>query len=260
VAVTKIEWASKVWNPVTGCTKISEGCKHCYAARIAGRKFPKGGFVDRDFSEVRCHPERLTQPSEWRKPQRVFVNSMSDLFHEDVPFEFIFQVFAYMLPMASNKWARHTFMILTKRPQRMAEFIHWMTNRDGLRIEWPLKNIWLGVTAENQQTADERIPILLQIPAAVRFVSVEPMLGAVNLEPYLQYPPLHENYKMTFGVNEFKGLDWIICGGETGPQKRPFKREWIADLYDQCKAAGVPFFDKKDVLGLGLKEFPEVQK
>jgi protein gp37 len=263
MAETKIEWCDKVWNPTTGCSKISAGCANCYAERIANRF-----WGDRKFNDIKCHPERLNEPMKWRKPQKIFGNSMSDLFHDDVPFEFIDRVFGVM---AACK--KHIFMILTKRPERALEYYidkanYWSickyafelyskeTPANGFTKPSMLNNVWLGVTAENQQTADKRIPILLQIPAAVRFVSVEPMLRAVQLKT------LTGNYmdiknKRTF-ERYIDRLGWVICGPETGPGKRPMKREWIENLYQQCQSAGVPFFDKKNILGLNLKQFPEV--
>jgi protein gp37 len=280
MADTKIEWCDKVWNPTTGCSKISAGCANCYAERIANRF-----WGDRKFNDIKCHPERLNEPMKWRKPQKIFGNSMSDLFHEDVPFEFIDRVFGVM---AACK--KHIFMILTKRPERALEYYidkanYWSickyafelyskeTPANGFTKPSMLNNVWLGVTAENQQTADKRISILLQIPAAVRFVSVEPMLGAVNLTKILlptQYQPdwfmgreagsffnsLCSDSENRWDSNNH--LDWVICGPETGPGKRLMKNEWILDLYQQCTDAGVPFFDKKNVLGLNLKQFPEV--
>lgn len=246
--ITKIEWADKVWNPVTGCTKVSEGCRHCYAETIAKRF-----WKERAFSDVRCHEDRLGQLSRWRKPARIFVNSMSDLFHPDVPDEFIWRVFDEMT--RGNR--RHTYMILTKRPERMSDwfekyqekFWHFHApgepKREYVSPEWPDPCVWLGVSVEDKKTADERIPFLLKTPAAVRFVSVEPMLGEVDLEPFLQYPPLHENYKMNFGLTEVEGLDWMICGGESGVNARTINPEWVRRLRDQCCGAGVPFFFKQ---------------
>ncbi len=229
---TKIEWADKVWNPVVWCTPISEGCRNCYAKPIFERFHP-----GEKFFEVKCLEYRLDQPLHWKKPARVFVNSMSDLFHPDVPGDFIGQVW-YRMAHAH----RHNFLILTKRPARMREWVdHFLTEC----LSGVFQNIWLGVTAENQQAADERIPFLLETPAAVRFVSVEPMLGAVNLEKYLQYPPFHEHYKMTWGVKEAIGVDWVICGGESGPKARPMHPDWARGLRDQCVDAGVPFFFKQ---------------
>jgi protein gp37 len=240
MADTKIEWCDKVWNPTTGCSKISAGCVNCYAKRIANRF-----WGDRKFTDVRCHPERLNEPLKWRKPQKIFVNSMSDLFYEDVPFEFIDKVFAAM----SAAW-RQTFIILTKRPERMKQYINSDRpnhkrigyNQFGEKIDWPLKNVWLGVTVENQEQ-DWRIEYLLETSAAVRFVSVEPMLGPVDL---LKDP-------RWFWAGS--GLNWVIAGPETGSGARPMKNEWIRNLYAQCKDAGVPFFDKKNVLELNLQQF-----
>ena len=256
---TKIEWADAVWNPVTGCTKVSEGCRHCYAEGIAKRF-----WGERKFTDVQCHEDRLDAPLHWRKPRRVFVNSMSDLFHPAVPFEFIDMVFATMAWMQE-----HTFMILTKRPAQMVKYFAEV----GRAHLAPLPNVWLGVTVENQQAADERIPYLLRTPAAVRFVSVEPMLGEVNLDPYMQHPPFTEGYKMTWGYSEWRGLDWVICGGETGPGARLMDLDWARSLRDQCQAAEVPFFFKRvgsayqwrkghDRLldGVEWNEFPEVAK
>lgn len=217
---TSIEWADKVWNPVTGCTKVSEGCRNCYAERIAKRF-----WGDREFGQVQCHPERLSEPGKWRKPQRIFVDSMSDLFHPDVPDEFIHEVF---LNMIDN--LLHTFIVLTKRPERMAKYLKNASKQ-------AVQNIWLGVSVENQKAADERIPLLLQTPAAVRFVSVEPMLGEIDLGNFLCADYRH---KLTLG----NYLDWVICGGETGPGARPMQPDWVRSLRDQCQAANVPFFFK----------------
>lgn len=243
---TKIEWADRVWNPVTGCTKASEGCRNCYAERYAKRF-----WGDRKFSEVRCHEDRIEQISHWRKPVKIFVNSMSDLFHEDVPDEFIWKVFDRM----TRGGRRHTYMILTKRPQRMFEwflkyqekFWHYHApdepQRQYVAAPWPDPCLWLGVSVENQVTAEERIPYLLHTPAAVRFVSVEPMLGPV----YLWGAKFDNPYGgKTGAITPWSGgLDWVICGGESGPYARLIKAEWVKDLRDQCVAAEVPFFFKQ---------------
>lgn len=232
---TKIEWATDVWNPVTGCTKVSEGCRNCYAEGIAKRF-----WGERKFTDVRCHPDRLDAPRHWKKPRRVFVNSMSDLFHPDVPFEFIDRVFGAMT-MACE----HTFMILTKRPRMMLDWFNWTThNKTGL---WPLPNVWLGVTVENQKAANERIPLLLKTPAVVRFVSVEPMLGEVDMTQamYGINPPGMNVFGFTDGFGYEACLDWVICGGETGPGARPMHPDWARSLRDQCQSAGVPFFFKQ---------------
>lgn len=260
---TKIEWATDVWNPVTGCTKVSEGCRHCYAEGIANRF-----WGERKFTDVQCHPDRLDAPLHWKKPRRVFVNSMSDLFHKDVSFEFILRM--WMTMAAAHE---HTFMILTKRPDRMSRFVNeWLPGAWGLAtmslklLNKPIPNVWLGVTVENQKAADERVPLLLQTPAAVRFVSVEPMLGPVNLTriKWAKIPVDPKNYK--FGApppdelwsmrnsllshsadaynKELTGIDWVICGGETGPGARPMHPDWVRSLRDQCYDAGTPFFFK----------------
>src|SRR3990167_4286965 len=190
-----IEWTDATWNPVTGCTKVSQGCKHCYAERLAPKVFAGQQIGDvrtgeqrpRVFTDIVCHPERLDQPLHWKKPRRIFVNSMSDLFHEDVPDEFIGHVFFRMAYLP-----RHTFQVLTKRPQRMLEWVAGQglnAIRYGEREEaeeqekqapWPLRNVWLGVSVEDPATAAPRIQLLAETPAAVRFVSYEPALGPVN--------------------------------------------------------------------------------
>ena len=192
---TKIEWADEVWNPVTGCTKVSEGCRHCYAETMAKRFWTKDHieleyvsgvadndivrevFVPRDFTEVRCHPERLDQPLHWRKPRKVFVNSMSDLFHDDVPDEFISAVWMRMIATP-----QHNYQILTKRPSRMLKIVNNLFKGLFDRMPHVASNVWLGVSVEDQKTADERIPLLLQTSAVVRFVSCEPLLGSINLD------------------------------------------------------------------------------
>ncbi|KJS85132.1 MAG: hypothetical protein JM58_09135 [Peptococcaceae bacterium BICA1-8] len=242
---TKIEWATETWNPVTGCTKISEGCQNCYAERLTKRFWP-----DKKFSEVKLHPDRLDQPLKWTKPRKIFVCSMSDLFHDDVNEGFLCRVFDTM--MASKN---HTFLVLTKRPERMRDFLKRCVHGE-------IKNIWYGVTAENQRSADERIPILLQISAAVRFVSVEPMLGPINLqriEPKDKYDviihALSGEYAVPFTVLKNRPkLDWVICGGESGPGARPMHPDWARSLRDQCQEAGVPFFFKQ------WGEFKEVRR
>jgi protein gp37 len=224
MADTRIEWAHKVWNPITGCSPVSEGCQNCYAKRMSKRLAGRCGYPADDPFRVTLHPERLDEPLKWKKPRRVFVCSMGDLFHEDVPRWMRFEVMDIILQAK-----QHTFLILTKRPANMKECFEWYYSKAGRTIE-TIKNLWLGVTAENQARADERIPILLQIPATVRFVSVEPMLGPVDLTNFI------------IGPNR---LDWVICGSETGPNRREACIEWIGDLCDQCEHAGVPFFLKQ---------------
>lgn len=262
---TKIEWADRVWNPVTGCTKVSEGCRHCYAETMAKRF-----WKDRKFSDVQCHPDRLIQPMSWKKPSRVFVNSMSDLFHPDVPFDFIDQVFAVM-----QKSICHKFMILTKRPEQMKAYYDHLEGENRFRYlesayRWlemdppvvtmfPFSNIWLGVSVENQKAADERIPLLLKTPAAVRFLSCEPLLGPVDLwkfatreetfgsmydhrgsYPFYQHLAF-ENKPMKY----HEGIDWVIVGGESGSSARPMHPDWARSIRDQCDEAGVSFFFKQ---------------
>lgn len=280
---SKIEWTDAVWNPVTGCTPISEGCKNCYAERMAKRLRGRAGYPADESFRVTLHPDRLDQPLHWRKPRRIFVCSMGDLFHEDVDFKFIAAVFGIMAVCP-----QHTFIILTKRPQIMKNFFDWTVNFDGkyafyhpsnqLRAccdaahhyagyfyntalfpstdtPWPLPNVYLGVTAENQEQADKRIPILLQVPAAVRFVSVEPMLGPVNIEPFIEGTCLfcygqgevgpRTPCKSCNGTGEGGKLGWIVCGGESGPGARPIHPDWARKVRADCVAARLPFFFKQ---------------
>lgn len=243
---TKIEWTDETWNPVTGCTKISQGCKNCYAERIwpkveaaerMRKHFEWRAVPARAFTDVRTHPERLDAPLHWKKPRRVFVNSMSDLFHEDIPDDFIFDVFTIM---ARAHW--HTFQVLTKRPSRMLELIGEPVEAGE---EPPPRNIWWGVSVEDQATADERIPLLLQAPAAVRFLSCEPLLGPIDLRdaPNEIGEPRFSYLQRVDG--EGPRIDWVIAGGESGPKARPSHPDWFRGLRDQCAAAGVPFFFKQ---------------
>ena len=210
-ATSRIEWTDATWNPVRGCTKISPGCKHCYAETFAERWRGIPGHPYEQGFDLRLVPEKLREPLAWKQPRRVFVNSMSDLFHEGVPELFIRQVFA---TMAEAHW--HTFQILTKRAQRLAKLAP--------RLTWP-PNVWQGVSIENSRYVG-RLAHLREIPAAVRFVSLEPLLGPL---PHL---PL-------------EGVSWVIVGGESGPRHRPMKPEWVSDVRDQCTEAGVAFFFKQ---------------
>jgi len=248
---TKIEWADRVWNPATGCTKVSAGCEHCYAARMAAR-FECGPFHDvitggKWNGKVQLHHNRLEQPLRWKKSCRIFVNSMGDLFHPSVPDDYLEKVFRVMDQCGAQANCGdgncgHQFMILTKRPERMRDFVgRWWKSYHEVGVEPYADNIWLGVTAENQAAADERIPILLKTPAAMRFVSVEPMLEPVNLETHLGY---YAKYETRNGVEVKPKLDWVICGGETGPGARPMDPLWVCSLLDQCRITEVPFFFK----------------
>ena len=296
--MTKIQWTEKTWNPITGCSKVSAGCKNCYAEGVAKRF-----WGERKFTDVQFHPERLKQPMHWRKPRMVFVNSMSDLFHEDVDNWEIEKMFAVMALAP-----RHTYQILTKRPARMLE---WMTNEaahenteyaaslyaadwgggkqaelyggtwgsgqygdegrceippgfEDMNIPWPLPNVWLGVSAEDQETLDERVPLLLQTPAAVRWVSLEPLLGPVDLTgirddeigakwDVLGAECTHEDAHVEPDTNavicrqcdESSFLDWVVVGGESGPKARRCNTGWVRRVVNDCKAAGVPCFVKQ---------------
>jgi protein gp37 len=290
LGLTKIEWTDRTWNPVRGCSRVSEGCRNCYAERTAarfsnqvnlgdgsyladGHGDKKPGLFDqfairtpsgpRWTGKVELIESKLTEPFHWKKSQRVFVNSMSDLFHEALPDEAIDRVFAVMAlcPLI-------TFQVLTKRPERMFDYFGEEIQRaveiktaaqvygakkiaEAEFMPWPYRNIWLGVSVEDQATADERIPLLLQTPAAIRFVSYEPALGPVDftvLQPNREVEidslnGRHGVYRPLRGSNE--KLDWIIAGGESGPGARPPKPDWFRSVRDQCIAADVPFFFKQ---------------
>lgn len=283
---TKIEWVTnpdgtkgESWNPVTGCDKVDPGCANCYAERMSKRLRGRCGYPADDPFRVTLHPDRLDKPLHWRKPRRVFVNSMSDLFHKNVPGSFVNDVFAVM-SIASDlqPGPSHEFMILTKRPDRMQNYFdnphrwgrvaHKARDRGHLISAaphgWPLPNVWLGVSVHDQASADERIPILLQTPAAKRFVSIEPCLGAVDITRWLRPKPdciaiaddgtcLHvENMtpECHAGVacpvtNQWLGIDYVILGGESGPGARPMHPDWARSVRDQCEAAGVPVMFKQ---------------
>jgi protein gp37 len=327
---TGIEWTDATWNPIRGCTRVSDGCRNCYAEKVAyrfsGPGQPYEGLAERRnghaswTGKVRLVEKHLLDPLRWKtvtahtaecnahregfdfrtqgphqkkcacpaRPRRIFVNSMSDLFHEQVPDEWIDRIFAVMALCP-----QHMFQVLTKRPQRMLEYLQkvsdekdiqrWANAACDLGIdcrlpatlhdrEWPLPNVWLGVSAEDQKTADARIPLLLQTPAAVRFMSAEPLLGAVNLvemeNTVCRFNPLPAGYEkaVAFYLDSLRGcrscvlencdareeeagwipkLDWVIVGGESGPGARPMHPDWARSLRDQCVAAQVPFFFKQ---------------
>ncbi|MFC1737609.1 DUF5131 family protein [Planctomycetota bacterium] len=209
--ISKIEWTESTWNPVTGCTKISIGCKNCYAERMALRLKAAGSPNYAKGFRVTIHPHVLKIPLRWKHPRTIFVNSMSDIFHRDVPKDFIDKMFDVM-----HKASHHRYQILTKRSKRMVEL--------NSKLPW-LPNIWMGVTVETAKYL-YRIDHLRQTNAAVKFISFEPLLGPTpNID--------------------FSGIDWVIVGGESGPGARPMKPEWAADIRDQCLAAKVPFFFKQ---------------
>ncbi|HSR51661.1 MAG TPA: phage Gp37/Gp68 family protein [Acidobacteriota bacterium] len=211
MAKSTIEWTESTWNPITGCSKISPGCKHCYAERMAGRLRAMGQENYANGFELTMQPHMLQRPLRWKSPQTIFVNSMSDLFHQNVPFDYIERVFEVM---KRAHW--HRFQVLTKRADRLA--------RLAARLDWA-SNIWMGVSVENDQFK-QRIDSLRGIGAEVKFLSLEPLIGPLpNLD--------------------LAGIDWVIVGGESGPAARPIKKEWVVDLRDQCRHAGVPFFFKQ---------------
>lgn len=210
-ANSKIEWTECTWNPVTGCTKISEGCRNCYAERMARRLQAMDQPNYRDGFKLTLHPHMLEMPLHWRQPRMIFVNSMSDLFHEDVPLTFIQKVFGVM-----QRASQHHFQVLTKRSERLA--------RLSPKLPWP-ENVWMGVTVENSNYTF-RIEHLRQTRANVKFISIEPLLGPI--------PDI-----------DLGGINWVIVGGESGPGARPMRPEWAAGIRDQCLAAGVSFFFKQ---------------
>lgn len=272
---TGIEWSDASWNPTVGCQYASDGCTRCYAAReAAGRLSTHPLYVDlavkhtndggpaRFTGEVRVVPERLDQPLRWRRPRRIFVDSMSDLFHPSVPLPFLTKVFAVMASAP-----QHTFQVLTKRPHRMAEVVGHPLFMDAVRalthtvapsglqgIVWPLPNVWLGTSVESQEWADRRIPHLLATPAAVRWVSAEPLLGPVDLIlaggiTYHHGRAGHRDFDGYWHDEEPEwtegAIDWLVAGGESGPGARPMHPDWPRLLRDQCRAAGVPYLFKQ---------------
>jgi len=208
---SNIEWTEMTWNPVTGCTKVSQGCKHCYAERMAKRLTAMGSDRYRNGFRVTLHPDLLDVPHKWRQPRVVFVNSMSDLFHEDIPDAFIQRVFATM-----RDCPQHTFQVLTKRAERLAGLAP--------RLPWP-HNVWMGVSVEDARVVN-RIGYLQKAPAAIRFLSLEPLIGPLE------------------GLR-LEGIDWAIVGGESGPRARPMEPEWVKSILRQCRAASVAFFFKQ---------------
>ena len=211
MAETKIEWTEVTWNPTSGCTKISSGCKNCYAERMSKRLQAMGVEKYKDGFKLRIHPDVLDEPYSWRKPRTVFVNSMSDLFHEKMPLEFIKRVFKVM-----NENPMHTFQVLTKRAEILLKYSN--------ELVWT-KNLWMGVTVENQDNIS-RVDFLRNVNANVKFISIEPLIGEIknlNLE----------------------NIDWVIVGGESGPGARPIKEKWVVSLKEQCLNQNTHFFFKQ---------------
>ena len=207
-----IEWTETTWNPVTGCTKISPGCKFCYAERFSERFRGVPGHPYEQGFDLKLHSKRLNQPLTWKKPRIVFVNSMSDLFHEDIPVEFICKVFTVMAAAS-----QHTFQVLTKRAENLLKFCEE-------HIDHISENIWLGVSVEDQDHI-WRVDFLRQAPAQVRFLSCEPLLGPLKLD--------------------LEGIHWVIVGGESGPGARPMSKRWVEQIQDRCRDRDVPFFFKQ---------------
>ena len=291
MTTTSIEWTQsddgtpgKTWNPIRGCSRVSAGCERCYAmhiaARFSGPGQPYEGLAKRNptnwTGDIRLVPEKLAEPLTWKKPCRVFVNSMSDLFHEGVPDEFIDRVFGVM---AKAYW--HTFQVLTKRPERMAEYFSYPygrgnavgriigaakqypwpgwamdeVNRGAGWNSFPYPNIWLGTSVENQQAADDRIWHLLNTPAAVRFLSVEPLLALVRLGLHRVAIPKHRESWPAERVSNF----WVIVGCESGPGARSMQEDWVRSIRDECVEAGVSFFFKQALDARGHKiSLPEL--
>jgi protein gp37 len=277
--MTSIEWTDETWNPFVGCSKISPGCTNCYAILQAYRnnamaqKMPNPGRMkyydglterkgDRiDWTGlVRIVPEALEIPFHWKKGRRVFVNSMSDLFHESIPLEQIDLVFAVMALTL-----HHTYQVLTKRAdERMVEYLRGAKNRvrlaavdmgrslgvdhsdiESCQWDWPLPNVWIGATVENQKMADKRIPLLLQAPAAVRFLSSEPLLGKINLRIGQTQQDAVARRIRGESYQRVVRMDWVIIGGESGPGARPFNLDWARSLLQQCRSENVPVFMKQ---------------
>ena len=310
---TKISWCDATWNPVRGCTRVSSGCQNCYAERVAARFSGPGQPYEglakmtpsgpRWTGELRMVADHLEDPLRWQKPRRVFVNSMSDLFHKSIPDEWIDKIFA---AMALSQ--RHVFQVLTKRPERMREYLadneacllgtgvpesvdsameplldahlgkfpkefqekwYWERPQYGefgrveLRgyygshekiFDWPLPNVHLGTSCEDQATADERILHLLRCPAAVRWLSLEPLLGPIDIERFL-----YEDPRMGAVMTGAGGkIDWVVVGAESGPSARPMDLDWVRSLRDQCVSAGVPFFFKQMIVDGRKVELPEL--
>ena len=253
---TKIEWADATWNPIRGCSRVSEGCRHCYAEIVAALDAAPGGAYEGLIARggqwngnITVVEDVIEQPLRWTRPRKIFVNSMSDLFHENLPFEIVDRLFAVMAICAAADIG-HQFQVLTKRSGRMCAYLKSPGTQGRIRAEidamlpdlpkplsaaaagpiaWPLANVWIGVSVEDQDCADVRVPDLLAAPAAVRWLSMEPLLGPVDLTRYPGIESLH----------------WVVVGGESGAKARPMQAEWPAALRDQCASLGIPYLFKQ---------------
>lgn len=232
---TKIEWTEATWNPTTGCTKISSGCVNCYAEKMAHRLKAMGAVKYSNGFKVTLHENCLSEPYNWKKPKVIFVNSMSDLFHERIPYEFIEKVFKVM-----NQNPQHIFQVLTKRAERLYELNH--------QLSWT-SNIWMGVSVENIESK-KRIDLLRNTNSAIKFLSCEPLISDLK-------------------TIDLKGINWVIVGGESGPKARPMHEDWVLNIFQQCKDSDIPFFFKqwggvnkkkngKELKGVIYQEMPEI--
>ncbi len=241
------KWWTQTWNPLVGCTPVSAGCDHCWARRMHDRHLWGGNR--QLFSEITLHHDRLEQPLRWRKPRRVAVNLMGDLFHEGVPKEYIVDVFYVMY-----RAPQHFYFVLTKRSERMLRF----AQRYKGDVIGELPNVALGTSVEDQATADERIPHLLQCPAAKRFVSIEPMLGPVYLPLIRSLSDMSAAALDCGACYESTGIHWVIVGSESGPGARPMDLDWVRSIRDQCDAAGIPLWFKQKIANGKRVNMPEL--
>ncbi|HAO12140.1 MAG TPA: phage Gp37/Gp68 family protein [Planktothrix sp. UBA8407] len=252
---TKIQWCDETINPIVGCSRVSPGCERCYAASAAKsarlQQFPQYQKVASWNGTVELVPNQLDRPYEWKKGKRIFIGSMTDLFHENTPFSWLEEIMAMI-----EETTQHTYQILTKRPERMIEFFDWYSRRCSDEsigdIKWRMPdNIWLGVSCENQAMADKRIPLLMQIPAKVRFLSCEPLLEPINLSKFLpiEWSEIAEDWIESWpGIGSYNANDypsWVIVGGESGAGSRACHVDWLRDIASQCQSAKIPVFIKQ---------------
>ena len=246
-AKSRIEWTDATWNIITGCSRVSPGCVNCYAERLAATRLKnhpsREGLTDENGrwnGEVRFNGKWLNQPLDWKQPRRIFVCAHGDLFHEAVPNAWLDAVFAVM-----GQARQHVFQVLTKRPERAREYLEGLS----LHHSYPWPHVWIGTSVEDQPTADKRIASLLYTPAAIRWLSVEPLLapivlGMLRWDGITNYDALRGKHGLLLTDN-CPALDWVVVGGESGPGARPMEADWVRSLRDQCVGAGVPFFFKQ---------------